>query len=323
MAVRAGYASPGLRWGLVLEDCEKAYAEFSLRPDSDPLLGIPEWFQEGEMMVTAIVTFPETDRENGVGFKPLTSPLNEDNIDHPTDRWVTLCTKALGRALKRAGYPDDMDDLRAVSAWRKRQVELRAIASGLLQVHLEQAPVEQALTQAGRATPDEDDHAELAEQDFDEGDALIDAEPDAAPGRDSRAELRETVNALQKLGRSAELTAWCRERSWKITKPATEGQARQIIEAGKAMLAGGVPEAPPAVDVAEAPERPPVAPAEPEGADLGEMRAELLEAAQGLTGPDLGDFLVFLHSLGIADVDGITSVAADKIDEVAGWLEQA
>jgi hypothetical protein len=60
-----------------------------------------------------------------VAYKPVKSKGNPDE-------WVVACTKTLGRALKKAGYPDDLTDLKALVLWRQRDAEINALRGGIV-----------------------------------------------------------------------------------------------------------------------------------------------------------------------------------------------
>lgn len=116
------FASPGLRWGLLLEDHPGAKHEFEMR--SGKQLGIPEQFGGGGNFCVCTIIFPAgSGLEDVVAWKPVPAKGNADD-------WVVICTKTLGRALKKAGYPDDMKDLKALVHWRERNAEVAAISSG-------------------------------------------------------------------------------------------------------------------------------------------------------------------------------------------------
>ena len=73
------------------------------------------------------------------------------------DWWNVQSTKALGRALKRAGYPDDMRDLKALVLWRQRNAEVEAITGGTAPVPALPPGVDPEtgeLTAAGRPDPE-------------------------------------------------------------------------------------------------------------------------------------------------------------------------
>jgi len=113
------FASPGLRWGLLLEDHPRATHEFELKKGT--VIGIPsEYGGDGNFCVCTI---------HIPGQEPIVAYKEAPKRKDP-DEWVVACTKTLGRALKKAGYPDDLKDLKALVLWRQRNAEVAAIGSG-------------------------------------------------------------------------------------------------------------------------------------------------------------------------------------------------
>jgi len=153
--ISESYASPGLRLGLLLEDHPDATYTFELRSGEE--LGIPGRFGGGDDFCVCTITFAQG-RSTAQAYKPV--PNKGD-----ADAWNILCTKALGRALKRAGYPDDLKDLKALVLWRQRGAEIAAISAGNAQLALPSAssiesgeradPVQRALEAAAVADPEQ------------------------------------------------------------------------------------------------------------------------------------------------------------------------
>lgn len=114
------YASPGLRWGLLLEDHPGATYKFEAIKGTE--LGIPADFGGNGNFVRATIEIPG--HAPVFGFKPLAEATKTP------DGYNLACTKALGRALKRAGYPDSTVDLRHLVLWRQRKVELARLEAG-------------------------------------------------------------------------------------------------------------------------------------------------------------------------------------------------
>lgn len=115
------YASPGLRWSILLEDHPGATYSFSLKKGSD--LDIPASYGgDGDFCVCTIV-IPGGQNTVITAYKPIKPKGN-------ADEWNILCTKTLGRALKKAGYPDNMNDLKALVLWRQRRAEIQGISTG-------------------------------------------------------------------------------------------------------------------------------------------------------------------------------------------------
>lgn len=119
------YASPGLRLGLLLEDHPNAVVTHELVAGADLPDGhrVPAQFGGEGFFCVAKIDF-------GDGRPPIygvkAAPANGN-----ADQWTVLCTKTTGRALKRAGYPDDTIDLKALVAWRARNADIEAVTSGV------------------------------------------------------------------------------------------------------------------------------------------------------------------------------------------------
>lgn len=324
------YASPGLRWGLALEDHPGAWVEFTESTGKE--LGIPASAGGGdEPFCVATIHFPDgTGRKPVVGYKPLKSKIKGE-LDHPSDRWNILCTKALGRALKRAGYPDDMTDLKALVVWRQRDAEIKAIGAGTAQVALAPAQPERALEAAAKASPEavgsDDGDAPDTEADDSVTDAEVVEEGDAAPAAaseppsdTSKAALRKAINGLG--SKSGQLTRWAREHGYRVTKPATEAEARALIAQAEVIASGG--DNPPAEEDAPAeppaePEAPAAAP-EPEAAEPEDKASEVMELASGLSAEEAKAYVTFLKSIGLDPKSDPREWDDEKLAEVLGWL---
>lgn len=148
--ISESYASPGLRLGLLLEDHPQATYEFHLRTGDE--IGVPDEYGGGDRkFCVCTITFDEG-RASVEAWKPVSG-------NGTPDEWNILCTKTLGRALKRAGYPDDLHDLKALVLWRQREAEIAAIKAGSLPLEVPRAnaiaalpsadPMQAALDQAG------------------------------------------------------------------------------------------------------------------------------------------------------------------------------
>ena len=128
-AISETYASPGLRLGLLLEDHPDATYDFALVTGTD--VGIPDEYGGAKRFCLATIRFAGS-RSDVSAWKPVANSGTSDD-------WNILCTKTLGRALKRAGYPDDLKDLKALVLWRQRDAEIAAIRSGTQQLELPRA----------------------------------------------------------------------------------------------------------------------------------------------------------------------------------------
>jgi hypothetical protein len=203
--ISESYASPGLRLGLLLEDHPNATYTFELKSGEE--LGIPDKFGGDGDFCLCTINFPNG-RSKATAYKPL--PARGD-----ADQWNIICTKTLGRALKRAGYPDDLRDLKALVLWRQREAEIDAIRGGTAQISLPSAnaiaelsapdPVGQALDAAGVRDPEHTGADEGDGEDYTGGDdEAVDAEivedfEHAPTGSDSdRSMVAELVDGLNK-----------------------------------------------------------------------------------------------------------------------------
>lgn len=135
------FASPGLRWGLLLEDHPRAVHEFELKKGTD--IGVPSAYGGDGMFCVCTITIP--------GQEPIVAYKEAPKKKDP-DEWVVACTKTLGRALKKAGYPDDLKDLKALVLWRQRNAEVAAIGSGRA---LTAAPAPLEIDAGGRDSDDD------------------------------------------------------------------------------------------------------------------------------------------------------------------------
>lgn len=195
--ISESYASPGLRLGLLLEDHPEATYTFEMMSGED--LGIPERFGGDGDFCVCTITFANG-RSKVQAYKPL--PNKGD-----ADTWNIICTKTLGRALKRAGYPDDLHDLKALVLWRQREAEISAIRGGTAQISLPSAnaiaalaapdPVQQALDAAAVRDPEQTGQDE-GDGDGGYDDEVTDAElvDDEAPARRSEDDPRDMVAEL-------------------------------------------------------------------------------------------------------------------------------
>jgi hypothetical protein len=114
------FASPNLRVGFLLDDHPGATYRFDEMLGSSLEkydMGVAKHFPDVKFIV-CLIDIP--DGTTHVGWKPLPKNYNEG-----PENYVALQTKTLGRALKRAGYPDNMGELRALVLWRHRNAALR------------------------------------------------------------------------------------------------------------------------------------------------------------------------------------------------------
>ncbi len=121
------YVSPSVRWGVLKQDYPEAIAEFSEMTGTE--LGIPAKFGGDDHYCVAQILLRPTDESPIVGYKPFSDAKSNKN-DHPSDAWNILCTKALGRALKRAGYADTAGEMKLIVQYKQRNAEHDAIRGG-------------------------------------------------------------------------------------------------------------------------------------------------------------------------------------------------
>lgn len=118
------YASPNLRLGLLLHDHPNASYKFEVVTGTD--IGIPASWGGGGSFCVATISFGDG-RSDAKAWKPIPKGGDAETLN-------TLQTKTLGRALKKAGYPDDLKELKALVLWRQRGAEIEAISSGTQQL---------------------------------------------------------------------------------------------------------------------------------------------------------------------------------------------
>ena len=121
------YVSPSVRWGLLKQDFPEAIVEFTHSQGVE--IGIPEAFGGKEEYCVAQILLRPTDELPVLGYKPVSDARINKN-DHASDAWNVLCTKALGRALKRAGYADTASEMKLVVTYKQRLAEHAALADG-------------------------------------------------------------------------------------------------------------------------------------------------------------------------------------------------
>jgi hypothetical protein len=211
----------------MLQDEPQAEVKFSAQTGTE--LGIPSNYGGGGMFCVATITFPEhTGRHPAVGYKTAGSSGNPDE-------WNILCSKALGRALKRCGYPDDTVDLKALVHWRQRVAEIAAIGAGTAQLQLSSAPLDQAIEASGTsrdAISQDDGEAPNTETDTEE----IEEIEIVDDGSDELADEAKIVAMRQLLGtldpaKQKEVTAWARKKGIRTTQPdLTHGQVDTVTE---------------------------------------------------------------------------------------------
>ncbi len=184
--IAENYVSPSLRWGIFKEDHPDASVEFHAAPGTE--LGIPENFGGSEQYCVATIFKHPGDPSPIVGYKPV-SDATGGRGDHLSDGWNILCTKALGRALKRGGYPDTTDDLRVFVQYKKRMAEHSAIRHGV-EAPAELVPAPEAETEEVE-TEDIVDIEEVTEEEA----ATIDA-ADSWPDLFTQEEAHDALKSM-------------------------------------------------------------------------------------------------------------------------------
>jgi hypothetical protein len=225
------YASPNLRWALLREDYPGA--EFDWEIVAGEVLEIPERWGGGDEFCVVTIKFPDDSGKLPVtGWKAATEVLHVERWKKGGARgekeWVdlepsaellnVLVTKTLGRALKRAGYPDSMPELKAVMAWRRRLRELDGfVAAGAL------PPGEQSeLPELDAAAVHDPEHVGAEEApagvDAATGEVLDVDSHDA--GEDRQQHMRELVGKLNRTGQTT-VRRWARDEQgwgWPVTE---------------------------------------------------------------------------------------------------------
>jgi hypothetical protein len=208
--VPLSYASPNLRLALLKEDHPDAEHEFSCVPidheiDGKPL--VPPPFRGSiKWLVLCRLTIPGM--ADVVAFKEVSTEGKNKRFSMDPNFQVVCETRALGRALKRAGYPDDMADFRALVLWRQRNKEVLAIGSGLVPAGYAGAlgagptpvdPLAKALDDAGAAG------AKDADDDIADAELVDELTPEQA-ARARYNEIRDLMDGPER----ARFSSWAR-----------------------------------------------------------------------------------------------------------------
>lgn len=235
------YASPGLRWSLLLEDHPGATKTFTMGTAGEQ--GVPAAYGADKPVCVATIAYP--DGRSFTGYK-LIKPQGDP------DDWNQLCTKTLGRALKAAGYPDHTPDLKAVVLWRQRLVELRRLEAGtetLASLGEPDAAMEKALDAAsGKEGDDGDDDAPATGDDAGDHEGKA-SPPPAQPTRNADPGETAAVAHLRPDGwdllddeARAKVEAKAAERGW--TSPAVRALCRSLVPTLPSKAADPPPERP-------------------------------------------------------------------------------
>lgn len=297
-AIPESYIGPSLRWSIYKETHPRA--DFSWKVCKGTEIGIPDSFGgDADIVIVTIDPRDGTDthegwvdvpadgtRENGVVFQRSPDALN------------MLITKALGRACKRAGLPDDSDDLRTALLFQQRQAEIRAIETGArLTPALPAAPVvpvqqHQIAQTSADPVPVSGQLVDAAE--YTAANQAAPAAPvvsppaptGAAPHNDA---IRRRVVALG-ADATAQFSAFLKERGIDLRASELEGLQLRVVSAY--------------VDALQTKFYP-----TPTVGEFDQLRREVEEILAGFTNEQLTRFLAWLTDQGITEVEGITTVA--------------
>ena len=107
------YLSTSVRWAMFKADWPDATVDFSEGTAAD--VNIPATFtkKDEKLCIAKVSRFTGDDRII-TAFKSQSDVRSAKD----TDSWHALCSKAMGRALKKAGYPDTMTDLKILLKFR-------------------------------------------------------------------------------------------------------------------------------------------------------------------------------------------------------------
>jgi hypothetical protein len=216
------FASPNLRWSLCLKDHPGATYRFELRSgaqlhETDDLPAEFGGSDERKFCVCTI-TFPKhpdevKQREPAVGWKSITA---KELKEGDPEVWTVLCTKTLGRALKRAGYPDMLPDLKALLLWYQRLAEIDRVREGhepIGELGAGQKAMDDAVDAAGQKAGDDGD-PDVIDLESEEGPSGAAPRASAQPDGDGKSELEKRIRALGPTDRSKVL-AFMAERAIK------------------------------------------------------------------------------------------------------------
>lgn len=136
------YLSTSVRWAMFKADWPDASIEFSESTPSE--IGIPTTFsKKDEKICVALVTRYKGDESPIVAYKAESDVRGAKD----TDSWHALCSKAMGRAMKKAGYPDTMTDLKILMKFREAKTGVKKVE----QVHVSAtSPIETKTLIAGQ-----------------------------------------------------------------------------------------------------------------------------------------------------------------------------
>lgn len=212
--IKATYVSPTVRLAFLREDHPNATVTYAVLSAEE--LGIPPVFLDGvEHFVVCDLTLTPGEppirawkevrlQEERWVTEGARRVKRMQNVRLTPEALVVLQTKALGRACKLAGYPDDLDDFKALVLWRTRNRQIAAIGP-------KPGELEAAVAALPAAERDDDGVPVAASQDVDDGGDIEDGdvvEPlEAADEPDMWSELMNDLPAPAR----ARLAQWANE----------------------------------------------------------------------------------------------------------------
>lgn len=248
----ATYASPHLRLALWKEDHPDGEVHFDVVAIDDERSPVhPAFAGKTKWLILCTLTVPGM--PDVTAFKECVVKVKDQNVtrnsydDFTPEAQATLQSKALGRALKAAGYPDDMDDFRVLVWLRRENRKVEMIGSGLVPAGYagalmagtpaEKAEADQLMAQAGDTSrPRGGDTPVTSDDDIAEAEIVEDA---PSPEEVAKARYHELRNALDNAER-ARFASWARKTHdiRNVANPANGG-LELLLEALEWGAAGG------------------------------------------------------------------------------------
>lgn len=309
--LKESYAGVGLRHSLFLHDHPTAKAPvFEIVKSAEAR--IPDSFAAGVVVsgngpttgpefsgeVIRCTLDPGNGQEPYVGYKEIpnwipTKSGRQAFVRSP-ETWQKLCTMALGRTLKRASYPDDTNDLKAIIVWRRRDLELKALAEGqpLGALAPGPQPTEADIDRAAKPTPDYEHPEQGDHEDVIDTTATVTPEPESAASSEVWvAEAREKLAPImegmapEQIGAVAD---FCAERFGHGAYGTLEGKQLKLVVAFAASQKGAQPaRARSASKDQEAPKPPDPAPDPPTEAQTAAPEAQSDQSGESDTTAEL------------------------------------